>query len=85
MAELLGADFDLKFERGVNNAYCENVDDIWEWFARGFGPVKQLLGALDSTGRDAFKKDVDAYHRHYETEAGLHAKREYLVTIGQRR
>ena len=33
----------------------------------------------------ALKKDVDAYHEHYRTEAGLHVHREYLVTVGRRR
>jgi hypothetical protein len=47
--------------------------------------VKQLLGNLDAAGRAAFKSDVDAYHSHYQTEAGLHVKREYLVVIGRRR
>ena len=82
---LLKRDFELKFERGVNNAYYESVDDIWTWFARGFGPVRQLLDSLDAAGREAFKSDVDAYHRHYETEAGLHVRRETLVAIGKRR
>jgi SAM-dependent methyltransferase len=85
VTKLLGEDFELTFERGWNNAYYDDVDEIWDWFARGFGPVKQLLGNLDAAGRAAFKSDVDAYHSHYQTEAGLHVKREYLVVIGRRR
>jgi hypothetical protein len=36
-------------------------------------------------GKVALKRDVDAYHEHYKVEAGLHIRREYLVTIGERR
>ncbi len=82
---LLGRDFDLKFERGTNNAYYEGAEDIWDWFARGFGPVRELLGRLGAAEREAFRKDVDAYHQHYATECGLHVKRDYLLVIGRRR
>lgn len=82
---LLGRDFDLKFERGVNNAYHPDVDHIWEWYARGFGPLRQLIDGLDPERRSALKKDLDTYHGHYETEAGLHVKREYLIILGRRR
>ena len=82
---LLENDFDLMFEPGVNNAYHEGVDDIWDWYARGFGPIRQVLRSLDADGIRAFKADVDAYHRHYASQAGLHVRREYLLTIGRRR
>ncbi len=83
--ELLGRDFELKFEPGVNNAYHDDVEHIWRWYARGFGPVRQLAETLDAGRLAAFKADVDAYHRHYRTDTGLHIRREYLVTIGRRR
>jgi hypothetical protein len=34
---------------------------------------------------ERLKREVDAYHRHYAVPAGLHVKREYLLTIGRRR
>jgi SAM-dependent methyltransferase len=82
---LLAHDFELKFERGTNNAYYEDADDIWEWFARGFGPVRELLSRLGPAEREAFKSDVDAYHRRYATDCGLHVKRDYLIVVGRRR
>ena len=45
--ELLGMDFDLAFETGVNNAYHESPQHIWDWYARGFGPVRQMAESLD--------------------------------------
>jgi SAM-dependent methyltransferase len=83
--ELLGRDFELKFERGINNAYHPDTDHIWERYAHGFGPMRQLIDGLDPDRRKALRADVDAYHRHYETEAGLHVKREYLIILGKRR
>jgi len=82
---LLGRAFDLVFEPGVNHAYYDSADDVWEWYARGFGPVKQLIDSLDPDRRSAFKQDLDAYHNRYATDAGLHIRREYLVTVGTRR
>jgi hypothetical protein len=45
-------------------------------------------GLIASPGilrKERFKEDIDAYHRHYAVPADLHAKREYLLTIGRRR
>ena len=41
---LLGDAFELIFEQGVNNAYHGSADDIWEWYVRGFGPLRLLAG-----------------------------------------
>lgn len=83
--ELLGRDFELKLERGVNNAYHPDTDHIWERYARGFGPMRQLIDSLEADKRKALRADVDAYHKHYDTAAGLHVKREYLIILGARR
>jgi ubiquinone/menaquinone biosynthesis C-methylase UbiE len=83
--KLLGKSFDLKFERGVSNAYHGSTQDIWDWYTRGFGPLRQLAESLPAERVEALKRDVDAYHGHYAVPAGLHMKREYLVTIGKRR
>ena len=85
MEALLGKDFELTFEIGVSNAYHASMQDIWEWYARGFGPVRSLVHTRDADRLQAFRNDVDAYHSKYSVEAGLHLKREYLVTIGRRR
>ncbi|MGD9885291.1 MAG: class I SAM-dependent methyltransferase [Reyranella sp.] len=82
---LLGRDFVLAFEHGVSNCYFDDVDAIWDWYLQGFGPLRALHYSLDEAGRSALKKDVDAYHVHYRVGAGLHVRREYLVTIGRRR
>jgi ubiquinone/menaquinone biosynthesis C-methylase UbiE len=83
--ELLGHDFALAFEPGVNNAYHPHTEHIWHKYAEGFGPMRQLIAGLHPERLAALRSDVDAYHRQYETEAGLHVRREYLITLGTRR
>src|SRR5262249_12631447 len=43
---LLGRDFELTFEPGVNHAYHPDPTHIWEKYAHGFGPLRQLIGSL---------------------------------------
>src|SRR5262245_6874714 len=83
--KLLGRAFDLEFEQGVSNAYHGSVEDIWDWYTRGFGPLRQLAESLPADRAERLKRDVGAYHSHYAVPAGLHVKREYLLTIGRRR
>jgi SAM-dependent methyltransferase len=82
---LLGRDFELKFEPGINHAYYDDADDIWARYIEGFGPVRALAESLDAEKRAAFKRDHDAYHQQFAVPAGLHVQREYLVIIGRRR
>ena len=83
--DLLGPDFDLMFERGVNNAYHPDTEHIWQKYAHGFGPMRQLISDLRAEQGAALRADVDAYHRAYASDAGLHVKREYLLLLGKRR
>ena len=82
---LVGDAFALEFETGVSQAYHDSTDEIWHSYLRGFGPLRLLHERLDAPGRAALKRDVDAYPAHYKVDAGLHIRREYLVTIGERR
>jgi SAM-dependent methyltransferase len=85
LEKLLGKDFDLTFEHGVSNAFHGSEQDIWDWYTRGFGPLRQLAESLPADRVERLQRDVDAYHRHYTVPAGLHVKREYLLTLGRRR
>nr|MBO2514920.1 hypothetical protein [Gammaproteobacteria bacterium]PZN75126.1 MAG: hypothetical protein DIU56_16895 [Pseudomonadota bacterium] len=82
---LLGREFALRFEHGVSNAYYDGADELWDTFVRGFGPLRVLHERLDESGRRRLKADVDAYHEEYRTHVGLHVRREYLITVGERR
>ncbi len=83
--ELLGDHFYLTFEKGENNAYHADCQTIWDWYVSGFGPLRVLANSLPPARLEKLRADCDAYHRHYETPAGLRVKREYLVTVGVRR
>jgi SAM-dependent methyltransferase len=83
--DLLGDDFELVFEEGVNNHYFDSVEDAWEWYARGFGPMKQVISDLPEERQAAFRKDIDQYHGKFASDAGLHIRREYLVITGRRK
>jgi SAM-dependent methyltransferase len=83
---LLGDAFDLTFEHGTSHAYHDDLKHIWDWYCRGFGPVRAVTEALDEKGREAFRRDFDDFHRPYLTEAGLlNVNRDYMVVIGRRR
>jgi SAM-dependent methyltransferase len=82
---LLGRDFALQFEPGINHAYHDDADDIWARYAEGFGPIRALAEIPDPVKRAAFKRDIDAYHRTFAVPAGLHVQREYVLILGRRR
>jgi SAM-dependent methyltransferase len=82
---LLGQDFELGFEPGTSHAHHDDNRDIWEWYVRGFGPLKQLAASLDADRLRALRADFDAYHEHYRTPLGLRVARDYLIVHGVRR
>lgn len=82
---LLERDFELVFEPGESRARHDDVDEVWAWYARGFGPMRRILSDLDEIGRERLRAAVADYHRHYASEAGLCIRREYLAILGRRR
>ena len=56
--QLLGRAFELKFEKGISNAYHGSADDIWDWYTRGFGPLRQLAESLPTDRVEGLKHDV---------------------------
>lgn len=84
LSSLLGSDFELMFEHGYNHAYHESCEAIWNWYTRGFGPLRTLCDELDAQRLKELKSVHDEYHDSYRKEAGLCVDREYLVTIGRR-
>lgn len=83
--ELLGRDFDLKFEKGVSYYREPSGEAAWETFSTGYGPTKALVAALDETRRAGLKRDFVAFHDSFPTELGICVPREYWVTLGVRR
>ncbi len=83
--ELLGRDFDLKFEKGVSYYREPSGEAAWETFSTGYGPTKALVATLDEARRAELKRDFVAFHDGFPTELGICVPREYWVTLGTRR
>jgi len=85
LRELLGAGFDLKFERGVTTLRMPSGKAVWDLFVEGYGPTKAVAAGCDAQRREELERDIIAYHEMFSEEAGIAMPREYLVTLGLRR
>ena len=83
--ELLGHDFDLKFEDGVTVYYDRDGEAAWTAFSTGYGPTKSLAAKLDDQRRSDLRRDFAAFHDRFATSLGFALPREYLLTVGVRR
>lgn len=80
--ELLGRDFDLKFEKGVSYYRESSGEAAWNTFSTGYGPTKSLAASLGETRRVELRRDFIAFHDGFPTDLGICVPREYWVTIG---
>ncbi len=83
--ELLGKDFDLKFEKGMSYYREPSGEAAWNTFSTSYGPTRSLAASLDETKRANLKRDFIAFHDGFRNELGICVPREYLVTVGVRR
>lgn len=85
VAELLGDDFDLTFERGTS--FYREPDGLtaWQTFSTGYGPLRTLAAKLDEAARQDLKRKFVAFHAHFATELGICVPRDYLIVHGIRR
>jgi SAM-dependent methyltransferase len=83
--ELLGNDFDLRFERGTSFYREPSGEAAWDTFSASYGPTKALAANLDDARRAELRRDFIAFHAGFPTELGICVPREYLVTLGVRR
>jgi SAM-dependent methyltransferase len=85
LRELLGGEFDLRFEKGVTTLRMPSGKAVWDLFVEGYGPTRTLAAASDPRQREELKRDFMAYFDGFANELGVAMPREYLVTIGLRR
>jgi SAM-dependent methyltransferase len=85
VAELLGAHFELRFERGTSMYREPDGQHAWQTFVNGYGPTKMLAASLDEEKRAALQRDFVAFHDGFADEIGITVPRGYLVTLGTRR
>ena len=83
--ELLGNDFDLRFEKGVSYYREPTAEAAWETFSTGYGPTRALAGNLEPDRREALRQDFIAFHAGFPTELGICVPREYWLTVGVRK
>jgi SAM-dependent methyltransferase len=83
--ELLGRDFDLRFEQGKSQLHVSDGGAAWQMFEAGYGPTRSLAAGLDEQRRQQLERDFIAFHDRFRTELGVTMPRDYLVTIGVRR
>jgi SAM-dependent methyltransferase len=83
--ELLGASFDLRFERGTSFYREPSGEAAWNTFSTGYGPTKALAASLEEGRRAELRRDFIAFHDGFPTELGICVPREYLLTLGTRR
>jgi SAM-dependent methyltransferase len=82
--ELLGAAFELRFEKGVSYYREPSAEAAWETFSTGYGPTRSLARSLDPTRRAALRDDFIAFHAGFATDLGISVPREYWLTVGVR-
>lgn len=85
IAELLGQNFDLAFEKGVSFYREPSAEAAWETFSNGYGPTKALAASLDERRRAELRREFIAFHEQFPTPLGICVPREYWVTRGIRR
>ena len=83
--QLLGEDFELKFERAVSYYREPSADAAWETFSTSYGPTKSLADSLDPARREALRADFIAFHAGFPTALGICVPREYWLTVGIRK
>ena len=83
--ELLGSEFELKFERGTSFYREPSGEAAWQTFSQNYGPTKALASSLDERRRADLRRDFIAFHDRFRTELGICVPREYLLTVGVRR
>jgi SAM-dependent methyltransferase len=84
IGQLLGQDFELKFERAVSYYREPSADAAWDTFSTSYGPTKMLADALEPSKADALRADFIAFHAGFLTPLGICVPREYWVTVGVR-
>ena len=83
--ELLGGNFELRFERATSFYREPNPEAAWETFVTGYGPTRSLAANLEPDRREALKNDFIAFHAGFTTELGICVPRDYLLTFGIRK
>jgi SAM-dependent methyltransferase len=83
--ELLGENFELRFEQGTNRFRYASGAQAWNLWVNHYGPMKSLAMSLDDARRAELERDIIAFHETFPTELGYEQPRDYLITHAVRR
>jgi SAM-dependent methyltransferase len=86
VAQLLGKDFELSFERRTNSFDIDSGDAYWELMRSSYGPTKSLVESLDPERAEELHRSWLEHCDGYRTPEGtMHQDREFLLVGGIRR
>ncbi len=83
--QLLGGSFALRFEEGTNRFRYGSGEQAWTLWLNHYGPTQWLAQNLDRGGREAFRRDMIAWHETFTSSLGYEQPRDYLITRADRR
>jgi SAM-dependent methyltransferase len=85
MNELLGSDFDLKFEHATTIMRAPSGDAVWRLWNESHGLTVTRMNALDKAAQEEFRAAFVGFHERYRTELGITMPRDYIIAHGVRR
>jgi SAM-dependent methyltransferase len=83
--QLLGEEFELKFERAVSYYREPSAEAAWDTFSTSYGPTRMLADTLEPSKRAVLRADFVAFHAGFPTPLGICVPREYWLTVGVRK
>lgn len=85
MQELLGKDFDLKFEHATTVLRAPDGEAVWQLWNEAHGLTITRMNMLDAQAQGEFRDAFVAFHERYRTDVGIALPRDYIIAIGVRR
>lgn len=85
VADLLGRDFELRFEEGNCPLVGESPEAVWELVIGSVGPMKVLVESLDSDRSADLRRKELAHLGRYRDARGVRRPQAYLLILGTRR
>ena len=82
--ELLGSHFELTFESGISYGYFDSTEDLWRFYARTFGPIREIVESNDGAVIEELSRRFQEEHEQFSGELGLKIPRPYLLVKGVR-
>lgn len=83
--DLLGTDFDLRFETGDAPQAGDTAEEVWELFSTVYGPTRTLAESLPEDRRSELRRNFIDFYEGFRTPSGVHQSRPYVIATGTRR